>query len=296
LNALLSGSIYGGLPHNKITALAGEPATGKTFYTLNVVKQFLIDNPNGGVLYFESESALTKQMFVDKGIDSKRVHIIPVTTVQEFRTQCIKVLDKYIETPEAERPPMLMTLDSLGNLSTDKEVSDMSEGKDTRDMTRAQLIRGTFRVITLKLGRAKVALVVTNHTYDAVGSYIPTKKMSGGCLVSGTKIQTPKGLVEIQNLKVGDSVSTLFGDKEITETFTFNDKDVYEICFEDGSKVKCSGDHKFLVNGEWMTVYNLLDSVKSTETINIEVADTKGDLDVYGQQIHKNLLISNGQI
>lgn len=180
LNALFSGSIYGGLPHNKITALAGEPATGKTFYTLNVVKQFLIDNPDGGVLYFESESALTKQMFVDRGIDAKRVHMVPVTTIQEFRTQCIKVLDKYLQTPEAERPPMLMALDSLGNLSTEKEVSDMSEGKDTRDMTRAQLIRGAFRVITLKLGRAKVALVVTNHTYDAVGAYIPTKKMSGG--------------------------------------------------------------------------------------------------------------------
>jgi len=120
LNALLSGSIYGGLPANKITALAGEPATGKTYYTLNVVKQFLIDNPNGGVMYFESESALTKQMFVDRGIDVRRVHIIPVTTIQEFRTQTVKILDKYTETPEADRPPMLMVLDSLGNLSTER--------------------------------------------------------------------------------------------------------------------------------------------------------------------------------
>lgn len=294
LNALLSGSIYGGLPHNKITALAGEPATGKTFYTLNVVKQFLIDNPDGGVLYFESESALTKQMFVDKGIDPKRVHMVPVTTVQEFRTQCIKVLDKYLQTPEAERPPMLMVLDSLGNLSTDKEVSDMSEGKDTRDMTRAQLIRGTFRVITLKLGRAKVALVVTNHTYDAVGAYIPTKKMGGGCLTRGTKIRTPDGdgLAEIQNIKVGDYVSTLFGDKRVTETFVFNDKEVFELTFEDGTKVKCSGDHKFLVDGSWKSVYTLLDQVKN---INIEVADMKGDLDVYGQQVYKNLLFPNGE-
>lgn len=180
LNALLSGSIYGGMPNNKILAFAGEPATGKTFYTLNVVKQFLIDNPNGGVLYFESESALTKQMFVERGIDAKRVHIIPVTTIQEFRTQCVKVLDKYMETPVGERLPMMMVLDSLGNLSTEKEITDISEGKDTRDMTRAQLIRGAFRVITLKLGKAKVALVVTNHTYDVVGSYVPTKKMGGG--------------------------------------------------------------------------------------------------------------------
>ena len=32
-NALVSGSIYGGLPSNKITALAGESSTGKTFYS-----------------------------------------------------------------------------------------------------------------------------------------------------------------------------------------------------------------------------------------------------------------------
>ena len=31
-NALCSGSIYGGLPSNKITAIAGESATGKTFF------------------------------------------------------------------------------------------------------------------------------------------------------------------------------------------------------------------------------------------------------------------------
>lgn len=180
LNALLSGSIYGGLPANKITALAGEPATGKTYYTLNIVKQFLIDNPNGGVMYFESESALTKQMFVDRGIDVRRVHIIPVTTIQEFRTQAVKILDKYTETPAGDRPQMLMVLDSLGNLSTEKEITDISEGKDTRDMTRSQLIRGAFRVITLKLGKAKVSMIITNHTYDVIGSYVPTKKMGGG--------------------------------------------------------------------------------------------------------------------
>ena len=295
LNALLSGSIYGGMPNNKILAFAGEPATGKTFYTLNVVKQFLIDNPNGGVLYFESESALTKQMFVERGIDAKRVHIIPVTTIQEFRTQCVKVLDKYIETPVGERLPMMMVLDSLGNLSTEKEITDISEGKDTRDMTRAQLIRGAFRVITLKLGKAKVALVVTNHTYDVVGSYVPTKKMGGGCLVSGTKIQTPEGLVEVQNIHVGNYVNTIYGDKQVTETFSFNDKEVYEISFDDGSTIKCSGDHKFLVDGDWKSVYDLLNEVKNTEILNIKVADMKGNLDVYRQQIYQNLLFVDGE-
>ena len=77
LNALLSGSIYGGLPGNKITAFAGESATGKTFFVLGIVKQFLSDNPDGGVLYFESESAITKDMIEKRGIDSSRMVMLP---------------------------------------------------------------------------------------------------------------------------------------------------------------------------------------------------------------------------
>ena len=179
-NALLSGDIYGGLPQNKITALAGESATGKTFFLMGIVKSFLDRDPNAGVIYFESESAITRQMVIDRGIDPKRMVIMPVTTVQEFRTQAIKVLDSYLVQNEADRKPMFMCLDSLGMLSTTKEVEDTAEGKETRDMTRAQVLKAAFRVLTLKLGRAKVPMVVTNHTYDVVGSMFPTKEMGGG--------------------------------------------------------------------------------------------------------------------
>ena len=177
-NALLSGSIYGGLPANKITALAGESATGKTFFLMGIVKNFLDSNPDAGVIYFESESAITKQMVVDRGIEPERMVILPVTTVQEFRTQSLKVLDSYLM--KADKRPMLMCLDSLGMLSTTKEVEDTSSGKETRDMTRAQVLKAAFRVLTLKLGKAKIPMVISNHTYDVVGSMFPTKEMGGG--------------------------------------------------------------------------------------------------------------------
>ena len=179
-NGLLSGSIYGGLPSNKITAIAGESATGKTFFVMGMCKNFLDKNPDAGVIYFESESAITKQMVIDRGIDPNRMVMFPVTTVQEFRTQAIRVLDKYLEQDEADRKPIMLCLDSLGMLSTTKEVEDTEAGKETRDMTRAQIIKAAFRVLTLKLGRAKVPMVITNHTYDVVGSMFPTKEMGGG--------------------------------------------------------------------------------------------------------------------
>ena len=179
-NALLSGSLYGGLPANKITALAGESATGKTYFLMGIIKNFLDKHSDAGVIYFESESALTKQLIVDRGVDPKRMVIFPVTTVQEFRTQALKVLDSYLLQDEADRKPLFLCLDSLGMLSTTKEVEDTAEGKETRDMTRAQILKAAFRVLTLKLGRAKVPMVVTNHTYDVIGSMFPQKEMGGG--------------------------------------------------------------------------------------------------------------------
>ncbi|AFB15436.1 recombination protein [Synechococcus phage S-RIM8] len=179
-NALVSGSIYGGVPSNKITAIAGESSTGKTFFCLGIVQHFLESDPNAGVIYFESESAISRQMIEDRGIDSQRMMIVPVTTVQEFRTQAIKILDKYLEQKPEQRQPMMFVLDSLGMLSTSKEIEDSEAGKETRDMTRAQVVKSIFRVLTLKLGKANVPLLVTNHTYDVVGAYIPTKEMGGG--------------------------------------------------------------------------------------------------------------------
>ena len=179
-NALVSGSLFGGLPSNKVTALAGESSTGKTFFALSVVRNFLDANPTGGVIYFESESAISREMIEERGIDSKRMIIMPVATIEEFRTQACRILDKYLKEPQDERVPMMFVLDSLGMLSTTKEMEDVANDKQVRDMTKSQLIKGAFRVLTLKLGQAQVPMIVTNHTYDVIGSYVPTKEMGGG--------------------------------------------------------------------------------------------------------------------
>ena len=177
-NALCSGSLYGGLPQNKITAIAGESATGKTFFVLGVCKAFLEDNPDGNVVFFESESAVTKDMIESRGINSSRMLLLPITTVQEFRYQALQVLEAY--QADETRPPLLLCLDSLGMLSTTKEIEDTEAGKETRDMTRSQIVKAAFRVLTLKLGKLGVPLLITNHTYDVIGSMFPQKEMGGG--------------------------------------------------------------------------------------------------------------------
>jgi RecA/RadA recombinase len=179
-NGLCSGSIFGGVSGNKITAIAGESSTGKTFFSLAVVKNFLDSNPGGYCLYFDTEAAVNKSLLTSRGIDLDRFVVVNVVTVEQFRQKALQAVDIYLKTPEEDRKPCMFVLDSLGMLSTEKEIRDALDDKQVRDMTKSQLVKGAFRMLTLKLGQAKIPMIVTNHTYDVIGSYVPTKEMGGG--------------------------------------------------------------------------------------------------------------------
>ena len=179
-NGLISGSIFGGVSSNKITAIAGESSTGKTYFSLAVVKNFLDNNPDGYCLYFDTEAAVNRGLLESRGIDLDRLVVINVVTIEEFRSKALRAVDKYMQMPIEERKPCMFVLDSLGMLSTEKEIRDALDDKQVRDMTKSQLVKGAFRMLTLKLGQANVPLIVTNHTYDVIGAYVPTKEMGGG--------------------------------------------------------------------------------------------------------------------
>jgi hypothetical protein len=88
-----------------------------------------------------------------------------------------------------ERPPLMAVLDSLGALSTNKEMEDTGtfgdskeaqKRRETKDMTRPGLIKGSFRVLRLKMAKLKVPMIITNHLYANIGGYGPNKEMAGG--------------------------------------------------------------------------------------------------------------------
>jgi RecA/RadA recombinase len=204
-NALVSGSIFGGVSGNKITAIAGESATGKTFFSLAVVKNFLDSNPDGYCLYFDTEAAVNKSLLKSRGIDLSRLVVVNVVTIEDFRTKALKAVDIYLKKPEEERSPCMFVLDSLGMISTDKEITDALNDKQVRDMTKSQLVKGAFRMLTLKLGQANIPMIVTNHTYDVIGSYVPTKEMGGG---SGLKYAA-SSIIYLSKKKEKDGTSVV---------------------------------------------------------------------------------------
>ncbi len=208
LNAQLSGSIYGGIPDNRVTAIAGEQATGKTFYAIGIAKDFLDSNEDGAVFYFDSEAAATTDLFKDRGLDPDRVWHFPVDTIEEFRTQMIRILDNLLKTPEGDRKPLLIVLDSLGMLASAKELDDALADKQVRDMTKSQTIKSVFRIITSKLGKLKIPMIVTNHTYKTMNPYGEPSDMGGG---SGLKYAAST-IMTLSKSKEKDSSKEVVGN------------------------------------------------------------------------------------
>jgi RecA/RadA recombinase len=179
LNAQISGSLFGGIPNTRSLGVMGDPGTGKSFFCLNVVRE--AQKQGYDVVYCDTEGAIDKSSAANFGIDLNRVRYQPIQTVSQFQTFVANLLDLVKKAKSAgESPKILLILDSLGMLSTDKELNDAMKGHNAADMgAKAKELRKLFRVITLDLTAAKIPLICTNHVY-AGGGYIPTKESSGG--------------------------------------------------------------------------------------------------------------------
>lgn len=200
LNGLICGDIDKGIPNNKVIAFAGPEQSGKTYLVLSIAKRAIKDGYV--VLYFDSENSTEKETLEKRNIDPTKMSYFPVDTVEDFRDQMVKILNEYND--RKEKPKLMVILDSLGNLSTRKEIRDVETGNDKADMTRAKVIKSVFRVLNRKLALAKIPMIITNHVYDSVGSFIPQKVLSGG---SGLKYSAST-IIFLSRKKVKDKKDT----------------------------------------------------------------------------------------
>jgi len=256
INVALGGSIDGGLTPG-LTMLAGPSKHFKTGFSLLLASAFLKKYEDGVVLFYDSEFGTPQSYFETFGIDLDSVIHTPITDVEELKHDIMKQL-KDIERGDK----VFILVDSIGNLASKKEVEDALDGKSVADMTRAKQLKSLFRMVTPHLTLKDIPMVVVNHTYKEIGMF-PKDIVGGGCVVEGTKIKTPEGLVEIQNLNEGDIVITKCGEQTVShvwnpDTLENGNPECYEIEFEDGYKVTCSDEHKFLVNGEWVLAKDLI--------------------------------------
>jgi RecA/RadA recombinase len=164
LNAQLSGSLFGGIANNRSIGIAGDPSTGKTFLAMNITRE--AQKQDYDVIYCDTEGAIDRNSAKKFGVDPKRVRYQPIKTINDFKIFTTNILEKVKAVrKEGSEPKIMIILDSLGMLSTDKETGDAIKGKSAMDMgLRSKEMRSLFRVITLDLTGVRIPLVCTNHT------------------------------------------------------------------------------------------------------------------------------------
>jgi hypothetical protein len=245
--------------------LAGPSKHFKTSFALLMAAAYLKKYPEAVLLFYDSEFGSPQAYFESFDIDTSRVLHTPITDVEKLKFDVVNQLEA-IERGER----VIIVIDSVGNLASKKELEDAINEKSVADMSRAKALKGLFRMVTPYLAMKNIPMIAVNHTYQEIGLF-PKAIVSGGCVVEGTEIQTPTGLVEIQNFRAGDTVITQYGNKEVKEawnpdTLEDGNPECYEIKFEDGYSVVCSADHKFIVNGNWVSSKDLIIN-KDCETV-----------------------------
>jgi RecA/RadA recombinase len=175
LNALMSGSLFGGYPNARSVGIAGESGTGKTFLCMNAVRE--AQKKGYVTFYVDTEGALDTGDFEKFGVDLgllKYVRLGIVSEVKFFINDLIKTAE---ENPGLK---IMVVVDSLGMLETDKEVADLDKGKSANDMgLRAKELRSLFKSFTLDLSNLKIPFLFTNHISSSLDQYKPDG-MGGG--------------------------------------------------------------------------------------------------------------------
>jgi len=305
LNAQLSGSLFGGYPNSRSVALAGETGTGKTFLAMNACRE--AQKVGYNIIYCDSEAAVDLESTIKFGINPDYFRYQPINTPKEFRFFVANLIDtiKKAKAANGEVPKVMIVLDSLGNLSTEKSRRDALSGSDKKDMTKQQELKSLFANVTMDLAEHKIPFILTAHTYESVGSFIPQKVMGGGCLTADAKLKTSNGLKNINEIKIGDYVRTTQGLKKVLETFKFK-KPVFELLFNDGKKYSCTAEHRFLTgdnplnNNCYTTTENLnpndqISNADGTKTILVSIAYCNKIENVYDINVeNSHYILENG--
>jgi len=181
LNAALSGSIRGGMPNRRSLGLAGEEGSGKTYVALSICRN-AINNQGYQIIYLDSEGSIDKDFVARLGVDTSKVRLQAVNTIEQVNFIAAQIVDQFEKNIEngISNPKVMIVLDSLGNLSSEKEATDTREGNQKRDMTKQQEVRKLFRVNGMKFAKLGIPFIVNAHVYAKIGSYVPGNEVSGG--------------------------------------------------------------------------------------------------------------------
>lgn len=177
LNAAMTGSLFKGVPCGRVTTLAGPSGCGKSYLALSICRE--AQKHGYTPVYLDSESAIDKDFVERLGCDSKNFIIKQVTKISEVSTFVANLCKKLLALPVDKRMKVILVLDSLGNLTSDKELNDIIDGNTKRDMTKQQEIKALFRTNITAIGKLGIPWIINSHVY-ATQDLFSKNIVSGG--------------------------------------------------------------------------------------------------------------------
>lgn len=175
LNALMSGSLFGGYANARSTGMSGDSGTGKTFLAMNAVRE--AQHMDYLVFYIDTEGALDRADFSKFGVDLEALNYKRIGVISELKFFIHSIIKTATDNPGIK---IMVIVDSVTMLETDKQVGDTEAGKNANDMgLTAKELRSLFKSFTLELSNLKIPLLFTSHIYDGTGMFA-TRTMSGG--------------------------------------------------------------------------------------------------------------------
>jgi recombination protein RecA len=179
LNAIISGSLYGGVPMGRLTAFVGPESCGKTLMANKIMAN--AQKKGMYVAYFDTEGALDEATAARLGCDPTKIKHVPSEITEHCRNEIVQFLETIVQNNLKGK--VLVVIDSLGNLITAQEKKKIEEGSDTLDMgNRARQLKSMMRAITHAAAKANCPVIFTNHIYEDPSQLHPSaiKKQAGG--------------------------------------------------------------------------------------------------------------------
>lgn len=242
LNVALSGELDGGFAPG-LTLWCGPSKHFKSMFSLIMAKSYMDKYPDSVMVFYDCEFGTPTAYFNSLNIDTNRILHVPVMNMEEFKFDVLKQLEGLVRGDR-----VIFIIDSLGNMSSKKEMEDAIDGKSVQDMSRAKQMKSIFRMITPYLNRLDIPMVAVNHIYM--------------CGTEDMEVISDNGAISLKNVTPGMLVETTKGLQPVTNVFTYEDAYVSDIEMEDGTILSFTQGHRFMVNGEWVFVEDLAEGME----------------------------------
>ena len=220
LDAALSAKLIdGGILGGRIFGLLGESGAGKSFIAYSICKSAQ-RKQDYSVIYIDTENSIDIEGIEKMGIDNspEKFRLVRSNKVEDINIMLTQLLDELKAQKMAgyEIPKILIVLDSIGMMSSNKEKNDLLKGDMKQDMTRAKGLNALFRSISSDLGYLDIPMVCCNHTYLSQDLFPKEISKGGMGLVYSASVL---GFLSKSKLKTGEEDDMDLGQSGISVLF-----------------------------------------------------------------------------